>query len=123
MAPGGIDLEAVAVFSRWANYGSPRLRQMAFERPRNDRIEVFGPDLADRGRADERHRPLELGIEDLEHPGDADLPEGPQPPDLRAADASHVRADRQRLEHVGTAADAAVEQHRHRSANRFDHLL
>ena len=36
-----------------------------------------------------------------------------EPVDVRAADADGIRAQRERDEHVGARADAAVEEHRH----------
>ena len=50
---------------------------------------------------------------------DACLPVQRQPIDVRAADQHGGRPERQRLEGVGTAPDAAVEEDRHAAVDRL----
>ena len=51
---------------------------------------------------------------------DARLAEGGEAPDVRPADADGGGAERERLEDVGAAAEAAVDEHRHRAARALD---
>lgn len=64
----------------------------------------------------------ELAAQDLEHPAGPALPADGQAPHHRAPDADGGGAERQCLHHVGTAADAAVEQQRHPAADRPGHV-
>src|SRR6516164_10933281 len=69
-------------------------------------------DVSERGRAGLAHDRHEFAVEDVEHRLDAALTEGSQPPGLRPANADRGRPERERLEDVSAAADAAVDEHR-----------
>ena len=45
-----------------------------------------------------------------------------EPPERRAAGEHGARAERERLDDVGAAADAAVDQHLDAAVDRLDHL-
>ena len=83
------------------------------------RRQVGGADLARPGQAAERHRQVELGEDHLQHRFDAGLAVERQAPDVGAAEADGVGAEGERLEHVGAAADAAVEEDRELAADRL----
>ena len=53
--------------------------------------------------------------------GDAGFAGDRQAPELRPADEGRRGAEGERLDHVGAAADAAVDEHRHPAADRLDH--
>src|SRR3954453_3632136 len=78
-------------------------------------------DLGDRAAAREAHRQIEVGGEVAEDLANAVLPGYGQAPQIRATDACGGRAQGERLEHVRSAAHAAVEQHRHPAVHRLDH--
>src|ERR1700690_2095373 len=80
--------------------------------------DAFARDARQRGRTGLAHDLQQFAVEDVDHSFDAGLTEGGESPDLRPADADRGRAEGQRLEHVGTAAHAAVEQHGYASADR-----
>jgi len=63
---------------------------------------------------------LQLALQNLEHPIDTRLTERTEPPQKRTADADRFRAERQRLEHVGAAPHAAVDEHRNAIADFGD---
>ena len=50
--------------------------------------------------------------QDVEDALDAFLPEGREAPDVRPPDPDRIGAERQRLEDVGAATQAAVHEHR-----------
>src|SRR5215210_90766 len=82
--------------------------------------ERFGRDLVHGPAARQAHREVEVRDEvlhDLAHPlGSGD----PEPIDVRPAEQDRGGAQRQRLERVRAAADAAVEQHRHATVHRLE---
>ncbi len=61
-------------------------------------------------------------VQHVDHALDARLTERAQAPDVRPADADGRRAERQRLEDVRAAADAAVDEHRDATADGLDDL-
>src|SRR5215470_17827138 len=79
-------------------------------------------DVSERGRPGLAHDRHEFAVEDVEHRLDAALTEGSQPPGLRPADADRGRPERERLEDVSAAADAAVDEHRDAALDGRDHL-
>src|SRR5215472_18435116 len=79
-------------------------------------------DVSERGRPGLAHDRHEFAVEDVEHRLDAALTEGSQPPGLRPADADRGRPERERLEDVGAAADAAVDEHRDAALDGGHHL-
>ena len=81
--------------------------------------ERVGAELVRAGVAAEGHRQVELGEDHLQHRLDARLSAERQAPDVGAAEADGVGAEGERLEHVGAAADAAVEEDRQLVADRL----
>ena len=79
-----------------------------------------GAQVVDRAAAEAEQRLVDAGAEDLEHVGDAGLAVGRQPPEVGAADHHRAGPERQRLDDVAAAADAAVEQHLDLVADRVD---
>ncbi len=71
------------------------------------------------GRARERERIVELGQQDPEHAGDAVGATECEAPEDGAADEHGARAQRERLQHVGAAADTAVDEHVEPIADHF----
>src|SRR6188472_4188040 len=69
-------------------------------------------EVLDRRRADLLHHGVSFGTEQFQHPLDAGLAEGAKTPDIGPTDADRVRADAQCLDDVGTATEAAVDDHR-----------
>src|SRR5690606_37644330 len=57
-----------------------------------------------------------------QHALDAGLAEGAEPPAVGPAYAHRTGTQRQGLEYIGTAADAAVHHHRDAAAHGLDHL-
>src|SRR5262249_28029961 len=58
--------------------------------------------------------------QDLEHALDAGLAEGAEPPEIGPAHADRLGAHAQRLDHIGAAAEAGVDQNRHRARDLYD---
>src|SRR5882672_1411369 len=89
---------------------------------------VLGPEhyrrleVLERRRADLLHDGAQLDAQQLEHALDAGLAERAQAPDIRPADAHAARAQRERLDDIGAAAKAAVDEDRHAAADRLDDL-
>src|ERR1044071_1620265 len=81
-----------------------------------------GEECLDIRRADLLHGGVEFDPHQLEHALDTGLPEGAETPDVRAADADRAGAEAQRLDDVGAAAEARVDQDRHAPAHRLDDL-
>src|SRR4051794_41679401 len=67
----------------------------------------LGTDLRDRALASVRHGDAQLDAEQLERASHALLAGGRQAPDGHLADQDGPRAERQRLQHVGAALEAA----------------
>src|SRR2546421_200409 len=61
-----------------------------------------------------------LAAQRLEHALDARLSEGPEAPEIGPAHADRLGAHAQRLDHVGAAAEAGIDQDRHRAGNLND---
>src|ERR1700733_15891297 len=57
---------------------------------------------------------------DLEHALDTFLAECAEPPQIRPADTDRLRAHRERLDRIGAAAEAAVDDHGHAALHRGD---
>lgn len=70
----------------------------------------------------QRHRPVQLVAQNVQHPFDAALTIHRQTPQHRSADEHTAGAQRQRLKHIGAVADAAVQHHGDAIANRGDDL-
>ena len=81
-----------------------------------------GHDLIDRRRARLPHGHPELVEDQLDHLVDALLAERAKAPHVGTADPHRVGAERQGLEDVGAAADAAVDEHRNASPYAGDDL-
>ena len=58
----------------------------------------------------------------VEYCFDARLPERSQSPDLRAADTDRRRSQCERLEYVGAASNAAIDQYRDSAPDRCNDL-
>src|SRR5215472_18255282 len=78
--------------------------------PPAGRADAVGPEVGHTGAAHERHRPLELGAEDAQHPGDALLAAHGQPVEIGPPDHTGPGAQCERPGHVGAPPNAAVEQ-------------
>src|SRR5260370_3393737 len=76
--------------------------------------------LLDRRRADLLHHGVGFDAQTLEHALDAGLAEGAEAPDIGAAHAHRGRAQAQRLDDVGAAAEAGIDEDRHAAFHRFD---
>ena len=79
-------------------------------------------DLGRRPAADELQGELDLGPQQLEHPRGALLAVDREPPERRPADEHGARAERERLDDVGAAPDAAVDEHLDPPVDRLDDL-
>src|SRR5579883_2955340 len=73
------------------------------------RADVLGCHLADAGEAAQPHGRDELVLDDLEHSDHTLGPSRRQRPTLKPPQSDHVRAERDGLEDVAAALDAAVE--------------
>ena len=71
-----------------------------------------GADIRHRARPAGAHGEPQLALQDFEHPADARLPERAEPPEKRPSDADGPGAKREGLEHVGAAAEPAVDKDR-----------
>ena len=71
--------------------------------------------------AAERERAVDLAPEQLEHVEDAVLAGAGDAPEMRAPDQHRARAERQRLDDIDAAPEAAVDQHRRLALDRLDH--
>ena len=69
-----------------------------------------GADVGGRRAAEEQEREPDLVLEELEHVARALLAAGGEPPERGPPDQHGLRAERERLDHVGSPADAAVEE-------------
>ena len=85
--------------------------------PHKTRIEFLH-----RARAALLHGRARFGAHELQHPLDALLAEGPQPPQIGTADADRLRAHGERLDGIGAAAKSAVDDHGHSPFHRRDDL-
>src|SRR5882672_7512150 len=81
------------------------------------RGDVSAGDLGDGTRAAIAHRQFQLALQDLQHAIDAGLAEGAEPPQKWTTDADTLGAERKRLEHIGAAAHAAIDEHRNAAAD------
>src|SRR5579872_3126131 len=70
--------------------------------------------------AAERERPVDLAPEKLEHPEHAVLARAGDTPKLRASDQNRARAERQSLDYVDSAPEAAVDHNRRPPADGLD---
>src|SRR5919201_1674679 len=78
--------------------------------------------VLDGGRADLLHHGVRLDAQELEHAFDAGLPEGAEAPDIGPPDAHRRRAHAQRLDDIGAAAEAGIDQDRHAALHGLDDL-
>ena len=85
-------------------------------------MDEAGRDLIDRGRPGLPHRHPELVEDQIDGLRDAVFSEGAEAPHIGPADPDRIGAQRQRLEDVRAAADAAVDEHRHPAPDRADDL-
>ena len=99
--------------------GRPSARQpeIAGEAGRDEHV-VPGQ-LVHRGPAKPEQRRVDPVPENIQHVLDPGLAARCQPPQVGAADHDGARAERERLDHVAAAPDAAVEQHLDLAADRF----
>ena len=74
------------------------------------------------GTAEQREAELDLRAKELEYARDTSLAVNREPPEHRAADHDGACAERERLQRVGSASDAAVEQHLRTSVDGLDDL-
>src|ERR1700733_9282871 len=82
-------------------------------------IEKEAPiELAHSVPAAEREHAVDLAPEEFERPEDAILPGAGDAPKVRAADQNRAGAERQRLDDIDSAPEAAVDQHRRFAADR-----
>ena len=79
-------------------------------------------EMLQRRRAELLHGGARLLLQQVEHALDARLAEGAEPPEIGPADADGARAERQRLDDVGAAAEARIDQHRDAAVDRLDDL-
>src|SRR5687768_6473732 len=80
-------------------------------------------DRRERRSTTQLHRLGQLHVQKLEHALDAGGPERAETKDLGATDADRRRAERERLEHVGAVANAAIEHDRDLAIDRSHDLL
>src|SRR6185369_17299585 len=76
--------------------------------------------MLDGRRADLLHGGVELDAQQLQHALDAGLAERTETPDVGPPDADRARAETQRLDDVGAAAESGVDQDRDAATDRFD---
>src|ERR1700733_5973032 len=79
-------------------------------------------ELLDRADAALLHGRAGFGAHEIEYALDAFLAEGAQPPEIWPADADRLRAHRERLDRIGAAPKAAVDDHGHAALYRGDDL-
>src|SRR5436190_24258925 len=70
-------------------------------------------DLADRANPKQREIAIDLGLEQRDRALHAGFAAGDRSIEERAADPDEMRAERQGLDHIGAAADAAIHHDRH----------
>src|SRR5258708_3010176 len=61
-------------------------------------------------------------MQQVEHAFDARLAEGTEPPEVWPADSDGTRAQRQRLDDIGAAPEAGIDQHGNAAVDRLDDL-
>src|SRR5437899_10215083 len=66
------------------------------------------------------HHELQFALKNFQHAIDAGLAERAEAPQEWPADADRLRAERQRLEDIGAAADTAVDEHGNSAAHFGD---
>src|SRR6185295_7107089 len=76
------------------------------------RSNVRAVDVGNGARAAVAHCEFEFALQDFNDPLDAGLTERTEAPQKGPADPDGFRAQRERLENVGTAAKSAVDEHR-----------
>src|SRR6185503_19544843 len=80
---------------------------------------VVGAEVVDGGVVEAEQGGVDAAAQDVEDVLDAGLAVGGQPPQVGAADHHRAGTERDRLNHVGAATDAAVEQHLDLPAHRL----
>src|SRR5208282_221202 len=88
-------------------------------KPTDNVVTVNG---GDRGRTGLAHYYSELPGVNVEYCFDARLPKSSQSPCLRAADTDRRRPQCERLEYVGAASNAAIDQYWDSAPDRCDYL-
>src|SRR3989454_253281 len=89
---------------------------------RRRRVEVRGVERREPVHAEEPHRDLDLVLEQLEHADQPGLARRGEPAAREAPDADTLRAERQGLDDVSAANEAAVHDDRRPAADRPDDL-
>src|SRR5438128_3904210 len=89
---------------------------------RRRRVEVRGVERREPVHAEEPHRDLDLVLEQLEHADQTGLARRGEPAAREAPDADTLRAERQGLDDVSAAHEAAVHDDRRPAADRPDDL-
>src|SRR5439155_1653903 len=89
---------------------------------RRRRVEVRGVERREPVHAEEPHRDLDLVLEQLEHADQTCLARRGEPAAREAPDADTLRAERQGLDDVSAAHEAAVHDDRRPAADRPDDL-
>jgi len=79
-------------------------------------------EVFERRRAELLHRDVGLGAQNSEHAFDAVLTKGAEAPQVGPTDTHRLRAHGQRLDDVGAAAEATVDQHRHAAADHVNNF-
>jgi len=79
-------------------------------------------EMLDRRSTDLLHDGVRLDAQQFERTLDAWLPEGAEAPDIRPAHAHRGRSHAQRLDDIGAAAEARVDQDRNAALYRFDYF-
>src|SRR5439155_7879 len=90
---------------------SGELRTRALDGEAGRDGDVLGGDVVDRGVAEGVERLVDAGAQDVEDVLDAGFSVGGEPPEVRPSDHDGPRAQRERLDDVTAAPDAAVEKH------------
>jgi len=85
-------------------------------------VEIGFVELGEIRDAEQAHAGGELGLEQLEDADDALLAGGGETIAIEPPDADEIGTERDRLDDVGTAADAAVEDDLRLAADRGDDL-
>src|SRR5690348_8737020 len=74
------------------------------------------------GAADKSKAGADFVLQDLEHPRDPRIPRGSQPIEVKTADGDRVGAERDRLDDVGAAIKAAIDDDLRPAAHRLSYL-
>ena len=119
------ELERQCTHARLHAYVSSQVRQIGASRPRLELVDelhrkVSRAEIVDRGVPEAEQRGVDPAAQDVEHVLHAGLAVGRQAPEVRPADHHRAGAERQRLDDVAAAPDAAVEHDLDLVADRLD---